>query len=221
MTGVAAMGVETALLHALRFSRTATRPYRRWYLPDVLPEAVCRAVAGLPYPPPEGGYVAGKREEHNDARVFFSPDVRAEHAVCEDIAAAFQSREVVGALEDTTGAALAGNYLRIEYCQDTDGFWLGPHTDISVKRLTLQIYLSTGEGAESLGTDVCDAEGSVVETVPATYNTGFMFVPGPDTWHAFHRRPIPGVRRTLIVNYVTPEWRARHELSFPEAPAGV
>jgi hypothetical protein len=39
-----------------------------------------------------------------------------------------------------------------------------------------------------------------------------------DTWHGFRPRDIRGVRRSLIVNYVVPEWRARHELAFPSVP---
>ena len=52
-------------------------------------------------------------------------------------------------------------------------------------------------------------------------NGGFVFVPGSDTWHAFHRRPIHGVRRSLIINYVRPEWRSRHELAYPDRAAGA
>jgi len=29
------------------------------------------------------------------------------------------------------------------------------------------------------------------------------------------------VRRSLIVNYVKPEWRARHELAYPERTAAA
>jgi hypothetical protein len=29
---------------------------------------------------------------------------------------------------------------------------------------------------------------------------------------------MPGIRRSLIVNYVKPDWRSRHELSFPDRP---
>ncbi len=45
-----------------------------------------------------------------------------------------------------------------------------------------------------------------------------IFVPGSDTWHGFEKRPIAGVRRSVILNYVTDEWRAREQLSYPEAP---
>lgn len=30
-----------------------------------------------------------------------------------------------------------------------------------------------------------------------------------------------GVRKSLIVNYVKPEWRARHELAYPGAPVAL
>ena len=39
-----------------------------------------------------------------------------------------------------------------------------------------------------------------------------------NTWHSFQERPIDGVRRSLMVNYVKDEWRSTHELSFPEQP---
>jgi hypothetical protein len=60
-----------------------------------------------------------------------------------------------------------------------------------------------------------DASGRVFERAPGTENRGLVFVPGEATWHGFAKRPIFGVRRLLIVNYVKPEWRSRHELAFP------
>ena len=47
-----------------------------------------------------------------------------------------------------------------------------------------------------------------------------IFVPADDTFHGFERRPIKGVRKSLIINYVTDEWRAREQLAFGEAPIG-
>ena len=41
---------------------------------------------------------------------------------------------------------------------------------------------------------------------------------GNNTYHGFEKRPIKGVRTSLIINYVTNEWRAREQLSFPETP---
>jgi len=45
-----------------------------------------------------------------------------------------------------------------------------------------------------------------------------IFVPGPNTWHGFERRPIEGVRRLMEINYVRPSWRDRDQLAFPDRP---
>ncbi|MFY7958508.1 MAG: 2OG-Fe(II) oxygenase, partial [Elsteraceae bacterium] len=124
------------------------------------------------------------------------------------------------AFETLCGVSLAGGYLRVEYCLDSKGFWLEPHTDIGAKLFTHLIYLSTGPGSEAWGTDLLRPDGELVARAPATPNSGLIFIPASDSWHGFAPRPIEGVRRTLIVNYVREEWRARHELCFPEQPVG-
>jgi hypothetical protein len=43
-----------------------------------------------------------------------------------------------------------------------------------------------------------------------------IFVPSTITYHGFERRRIDGVRKLLVVNYVTSEWRAKEQLAFPE-----
>ncbi|MGD1038002.1 MAG: hypothetical protein ABR878_12590 [Roseiarcus sp.] len=48
-----------------------------------------------------------------------------------------------------------------------------------------------------------------------------VFAPGDDTWHGFEKRRIERVRRSVILNYVTHEWRAREQLSFPEQAVRV
>jgi hypothetical protein len=39
------------------------------------------------------------------------------------------------------------------------------------------------------------------------------FVPAHNTWHGFSLRPIKGTRRSIIINYVTKDWRDTYELS--------
>ena len=111
---------------------------------------------------------------------------------------------------------LTGASLRIEYCLDTDGFWLEPHTDIGAKLFTMLIYLSNEPGCDAWGTDLYHTAQRWVATTPYRRNCGFIFIPGPDTSHGVECWPIRGVRRSLIVNYVAPEWRSRHELAFPD-----
>ena len=45
-----------------------------------------------------------------------------------------------------------------------------------------------------------------------------VFVPSNITYHGIEPRKIDGVRKSVIVNYVTNEWRAREQLAFPERP---
>ncbi len=206
------------LLDALLRVRTETVPYRHWLLEDVVPERVCRAIEALPFEAPEIDDTQGRRETHNSTRRFFGAAERARHGICHEVAAAFQDPAVTATIEAVCGVDLAGGYLRIEYCQDRDGFWLEPHTDIGAKLFTLLIYLSTGPGSEAWGTDIYDGPESWVGAAPYDRGRGLIFIPADDTWHGFRRRPLSRLRRSLIVNYVKDEWRARHELAFPETP---
>lgn len=191
-------------------------PFPHWLLRDVLPAWLGEEVRALPFPPAALGDTLGKRETYNSRRIFVSEKNRERFLACDRLAGAFQDEATVGLLEDLTGITLAGGFTRIEYCLDTDGFWLEPHTDIGAKMLTLLIYLSDHQDAENWGTDIMDAMGNVLGRASGAANHGLIFVPGSDTWHGFVKRPIQGIRRSLIVNYVKPEWRSRHELAFPD-----
>lgn len=98
------------------------------------------------------------------------------------------------------------------------GFWLEPHTDIAAKRFTMLIYLSTHPDAAEWGTDLFDANLQTSGRSSGRFNSGLIFLPANDTWHGFARRLIAGVRRSIVINYVTPDWRSRHELAFPAVP---
>jgi hypothetical protein len=193
-------------------------PFHHWLLNGALPAAVAKEIAALPIAAPVIGDTRGRRDSHNSTRSFFSVENRAAFAACEEVAAAFQNPATASLLERSTGASFKGSFLRIEYCQDTGGFWLEPHTDIGAKLLTLSIFLSDAPGCEDWGTDIYDSARRHVGRAPAGFNQGFAFVPAGDTWHGVERRPFADVRRSIIVNYVKPEWRSRHELSFPDAP---
>ncbi len=211
-------GIADTFTGCLDRSVRETSPYRHWLLQGAMPEPICAAIDVLPYAPPPIADTLGRRETNNSTRLFFGAAERARHAVCDQLAQAMQSERVTRCIESVCGISLAGLFLRIEYCLDTDGFWLEPHTDIGVKRFTMLIYLSDDPGSEAWGTDICAPDGSLIATSPYQRNGGLIFIPASDTWHGFHRRPILGVRRSLIVNYVGPEWRSRHELAFPDRP---
>jgi hypothetical protein len=206
--------IRRAILDAHR----AEWPYRHWLLRNVLPATLCDAVCTLPFQPAVIDDTLGKRETHNTQRIFVSATNRRRHLACEALAEAFQDEATVGLLEDRCNIDLDGSFLRIECSLDTDGFWLAPHTDIGAKLLTMLIYLSDHPNAVDWGTDIMDRAGNQLGRASGAFNAGLIFVPAADTWHGFARRPIQGIRRSLIVNYVRPEWRSRHELAFPETP---
>lgn len=206
------------LLRALARSDRYDEPYTHWLLENVFTTAVIDRLLGLPITPAEADYGVGKREYNNATRVFFNPETQARLAVCAEVAQTLQSREVIEQIEQLCAVDLSGSYLRIEYTQDSDGFWLEPHTDIRVKRFTMLVYLSKEPEAADLGTDIYDAQKTLVKRAPFRSNHGLIFIPGDNTWHGFAKRPIIGVRRALIVNYVSDEWRDRFELAYPELP---
>jgi len=212
--------VAAHFLACLDASRCEIRPFRHWLLEGALPDAACAAIDALPVAPPRIADTLGRRETNNSTRLFFGQEQIARYPVCAEIASALQSEAVTGRIAALCGVALGGAYLRIEYCLDTDGFWLEPHTDIGAKLFTMLVYLSAEPGSEAWGTDILDADMNLVATAPYRRNCGLVFIPAADTWHGFHRRPIEGVRRSLIVNYVRNEWRSRHELAYPQSPVG-
>lgn len=194
------------------------QPYPHWILRKCLPADTIADILALPFPAPSLEGVSGKRELHNNTRKYFDAENRKAFPVVEAVTDAFQDERVTGIVEKIFGTKLDGTYLRIEFAQDTDGFWLEPHTDLGVKSFTMLLYLSDEEGHEALGTDIYDADKSHIGRSPFEQNAAMIFVPSDNTYHGFEKRPIPGVRVSLIINYVTDEWRAREQLAFPEAP---
>ncbi len=212
--------IAAQLLASIEASEGHPKPYRHWFLSNCLPTAVADEITALPFPPPALDGVSGKRELHNATRRYFDVDNRTALPVVEDFAQAFQSRTVTERIESHFGTRLGGTYLRLEYAQDTNGFWLEPHTDLGVKVFTMLLYLSKDPSHGDLGTDIYGGDKHHVGRSPFVPNGAMVFVPSTDTYHGFEPRPIAGVRKSIIINYVTAEWRAREQLSFPDAPIG-
>jgi hypothetical protein len=181
----------------------------------MLPRELLGDLVTLPLRPATAGGASGRREYGNSGRVYFDRVNMARFPVMQRIAQALQGRAVVGAVHATFGARLDATFLRIEYALDSDGFWLEPHTDIGVKKFTCFLYL---DGADDLGTDIYADARTLSYRLPFIPNTALAFVPGGKTWHGFAPRPIKGVRRSLIINYVGAEWRAREQLAFADMP---
>lgn len=213
-----ATAITGTLLHSFETAERHEQPYRHWFLTSCLPENVADEITALPFPAPSLGGVSGKREIHNATRKYFDVDNRAQFQAVEAFSQAFQSRQVTDRIQRTFDTKLGGTYLRLEYAQDTGGFWLEPHTDLGVKVFTMLLYLSKDAAHRELGTDIYDAEKRHVGRSPFMPNGALVFVPSTDTFHGFEPRTIEGVRKSVIINYVTSDWRAREQLSFPDAP---
>jgi hypothetical protein len=195
-------------------------PYRHFYADNLLPEAVVEALAYLPIDVPPPAQFSGKRDEPSAVRYYVNADALRSFPL-RDLAEALQSSPVVDAIAALSGAPLEGTSLRLEYAIDRDGFWLAPHTDLGVKKFTGLISLGDDETQADLGTDLYSGEGTPEKRAPFRRNGGLMFVPGAETWHGFEKRPIRGLRRSLILNYVGPQWRARDQLAFPDQPVAL
>lgn len=191
-------------------------PYPHYLIKDLFDEELMKELRNLPFEVPLNlDYKLGRREEFNSHRQYFNPEVIQEHDCARRVADVFLSPEVISFIEKAGNVDLKDSLLRIEYTLDTDNFWLEPHTDIGVKNFTMLIYLSDDAEAVNWGTDIYVDADTHFATVPSAPNTGLVFFPSENTWHGFHKRNIKGVRKTLIVNYVTQEWRNRQELVDP------
>lgn len=207
--------VADSFLDCLKSARHETAPFDHWLLENALPQGYCDDIANLPFRPPDVAVFNGRRETHNALRVYFNPENQARFEVCRRTVEGFQNPDVKKTIEETTGADLSDGQLRIEYCQDTDGFWLEPHTDISVKKFTMLVYLSDDPDLSGAGTRIHEGppDFRCVGSAPYGRNKGVIFVPGKNTWHSVDRNPIKGIRKSIIINYVTSDWREKSELA--------
>jgi hypothetical protein len=201
--------------------QTFDTPYRHYLVENLFPADVADELAELPFAAPVLNGVSGKRELHNDQRSYFDAAAIQRFPVMRGVAEALQSSGVVRLIHEAFGAPVDDTFLRLEYAQDIDGFWLEPHTDLGVKKFTCLIYLSDGPGHEALGTDIYWSRERHFGVSPFKRGSAMIFVPGDNTWHGFEKRPIEGVRRSVILNYVTHDWRAREQLSYPDQPVRV
>jgi hypothetical protein len=78
--------------------------------------------------------------------------------------------------------------------------------------------MSADPAHADLGTDIYDQDRKHVGRSPFAPNAALVFVPSNITYHGFEPRRIEGVRKSVIINYVTDEWRAREQLAFPDRP---
>ena len=119
MLAPAAGGLDADLqpmLESLTASLTtppASVPYQHWLLPNMLPDAVAKALSLLPFTAPDLHGISGKRELHNDTRQYFDAANNARFPVCGALARFFQAPQTVQTLQTATGADLSDTNIRI------------------------------------------------------------------------------------------------------------
>jgi hypothetical protein len=210
---------EHVFVASLTASERRSHPFAHRLLSGALPAEAVAGLCALPIAAPALDGRSGSREAHNDTRTYLDPALIARSPLCAAVARAFQARRTVEAVAKTLGADLDDCHLRIEYAQDAEGFWLAPHTDLGVKRFTLLCYLGPDERPD-LGTDLYEAPDRWSSRTAFRPGAAIAFAPSDHTWHGFEPRRLGCVRKSLIVNYVSHDWRAREQLAFPDMAAG-
>jgi hypothetical protein len=217
-TSVSSDAVVSSMHASIAATSRVAAPYPHWFLNNCLPTQAVGEIQALPFEAPALSGISGKRELHNATRTYFDASNRAKYGVCQAVCEGFQDPRLTKRIESHFGTSLAGTYLRVEFAQDINGFWLEPHTDLGVKVFTMLLYLSTDPQHSVLGTDIYDADKKHIGRSPFTPNGAMVFVPSNNTYHGFESRQIDGVRKSVIINYVTNDWKAREQLAFPDTP---
>lgn len=194
------------------------KPYTHYFVENTLDTTLIDSLLELPVTSFDLDYNLGTREEFNSTRQYITPELISKYESAKRVSDVFLDPKVISAIEQKGNISLKGSLLRIEYAVDKDKFWLKPHTDLGVKLFTMLLYLSKDENAEDWGTDIYADANTFVSTAPYKSNAALCFFPSDKTWHGFRPRTINGIRKSLIINYVTQEWRNRQELVHPTNP---
>ena len=190
-----------------------TEPFNHWLYDGVLLDETIDELLNLKLPLPKIEKHTGKRESQNQTRIFFNKENCDKYPVIRNIVNVFNNPGIVSQLGNICGRDLAQGKLRIEYTMDTGDFWLEPHLDIKEKLLTFLVYLSKDPSSSEWGTTIYNKDLSFHSKAPYKSNLGLMFMSGKDTWHGVPRQNIQGVRKNIIINYVTSDWKSIHELA--------
>lgn len=209
---------ESDVLHlwsSLNERQPHEEPYQHYILDNLFDPQLIDDILTIPFIPHDLDYTAGTREQFNPVRRYINPETMEAYPATQRVADAFLDKRVIEKLESMEGVCLKDSLLRIECCIDADKFWLKPHTDLGVKLVTILLYLSKDEEASTWGTDIYADADHYHSTAPYKSNRALLFFPTDKTWHGFEPRTIHGIRKSLIINFVTQEWRNRQELVHP------
>ena len=218
-SAISADAVTQTLLASFASARGGDKPYKHWFLEDSLSPAAVDAVIALPFAAPALDGVSGRREVHNATRKYFDVENRTQFPVVGAMSDALQSEAVTRAVEKTFGTKLNGTYLRDRVRPGHRRLLArAAHRPRRQGRSRCCSTCRRTPAHANLGTDIYDTDKKHVGRSPFKPNGAMIFVPSNITYHGFEPRKIEGVRKSIIVNYVTNEWRAREQLAFPDKP---
>jgi hypothetical protein len=77
------------------------------------------------------------------------------------------------------------------------------------------VYLLDDPVLRNAGTDIYEGPPDFAHAGTAPYgkNKGLIFIPSANSWHGVGKKTFAGVRKSIIINYVTPDWRDAWELA--------
>jgi hypothetical protein len=184
-------------------------PFQHWQVENMLPKALTDQILAVRIPKSQGFLYDGTRASDSKLtpggtppqRMFITKEIGEEYPFFQDLVDAFLQPKVLDLVNNKFGVDTKDLYLRVEYINDFDGFFLEPHKDIIEKQFTLLLF--QGEGPDYMGTDFYDTDLKVVKTVKFGHNRGYVFTPSENSWHGLEKKPIPDRRCSLLINYVT------------------
>jgi len=105
---------------------------------------------------------------------------------------------------------IRNGYLRIQIIRDMPGYKIASHPDSKSKLLTFQCYFPTTTN-ESIGTQLYNKEGELVNEITYKQNSSYWFIPvqeGDVTLHGFCNREILHNRDSIMINYMSDQFNA-------------
>lgn len=181
-----------------------TTPENWWHVHKMFTDAKAKKIAKL-YPEEVEANISGKRATANEFRKFVKRGTPEGKVFAE-----YDKPEFRSYMTDLTGIDMMSGKLRVELVQDTEGFWLEEHVDIKEKLMTLQIYI--GKGKQDWGTVIYTQPEQPLMTVPFKHNAGWLSVLGEPVLHGVPKKKVDGLRKSVIINYVTSDWRDLEQL---------
>lgn len=178
-----------------------------FHITKCFPDEFARTLLKL-YPEPKSlDSYSGKRDGANEFRTFVTEKTPVAHKIF----APWNTEYAKQMFTEISGVDCSRGHLRIELCQDVDGFWLERHIDIPEKLITLQIYL--GDGDINWGTSIYfPRKGNIYRTVPFRHNEGWMTIAGSPLVHGVEQNMVDGLRKSVIINYVVGDWKDTDQL---------